>query len=384
METLVSKHRTTNDWAAVRRQLHRYPELSGREKETSASIARHLETWLPDRMIRGIAGTGILAIFEGTTPGPMTWFRAELDALPIRESDRPYRSTKPDVAHLCGHDGHMTILLRLAELLHQDPVTRGSVGLLFQPAEETGLGAEKFIRSPKIRKLHPERIFALHNLPGYPKGQVVLRPGPFTSSVISLAIHLSGKTAHAAEPDKAVNPGGLIQKIWNKAQKLNVTDPGDPAYAIVTPVHYRLGTVDYGITPGNGEIHLTIRTRTESRLQQICKDLTRFAQRKAEKQGIGVSISTLQHFPAVVNDAELIREMDRTCHEMGIDSIEKDHPFAWGEDFSRYLEKTPGALIVWGAGEDSAPLHHPDYDFPDDQIEPAARFFHQLSKKYHG
>lgn len=385
MAQIVAKYpEKIKDWAAVRRELHQHPEISGQEKNTARIISRYLEMFLPERMTRGIGKTGILALFHGNEPGPTTWFRAELDALPIEETDRPYSSQKPGVAHLCGHDGHMTVLLALAQLLYQKPVPKGRIGLLFQPAEETGAGAERMIKSTKLKKLFPDQIFAVHNLPGYPKDTIIIKDGNFTSAVVSLAMRFKGHTAHAAEPDKAVNPGQIILDLWKKAQQLTVLDPGSEKYAIITPVHFRLGSKDYGITPGNGELHLTIRTHTDDRLRKIIDQLTRLAERKADSEGIKFEVDTLQHFPAVINDESCVKMIRSVAEKNKIKTIEKDMPFTWGEDFSRYLNKSRGALIGWGAGENCAPLHHPDYDFPDDQINKVAQFFYNLAMRYHG
>lgn len=383
-EASISAHRDKNDWKAVRKMLHRHPEISGQEKDTARTVARILEKFLPDRMIRGIGGTGILAIFEGADTGPVSWFRAELDALPIRETDREHRSVNEDVAHLCGHDGHMSILLQLAEMLRKDPLPRGRIGLLFQPAEETGTGAEKVLASRKISRWKPDRIFALHNLPGYPAGQLILRSGHFTSSVISLIIRLRGRTSHAAEPDKAVNPGETLVELWTLAQKMNRPDATGEDHAIVTPVHINLGRPDYGVTPGYGELHLTLRTWSETRLMKMVEKMQQEASRKAGSRGLEVSFEQLEHFPAVINDEQITGELRKLAERMGVPVLEKKEPFSWGEDFSRFLEAFPGNFIGWGAGKDTAPLHHPDYDFPDDQIEPAARFFYETAKLYHG
>ena len=205
----------------------------------------------------------------------------------------------------------------------------------------------------------------------------------FTSAVISVALYFRGNTAHAAEPDKAQNPGQIIIELWKKAQQLTILDPTSEQYAIITPVQFRLGSKDYGITPGNGELHLTIRTHTDEMLWKLIEMITNQAKKKADKLGIEFEFETLQHFPAVINDEKCIREIELTAQDSNLGVIHKEFPFSWGEDFSRYLNKSTGALIGWGAGKDCAPLHHPDYDFPDDQIEKAANFFYQLSKRFH-
>lgn len=383
-KTLLLDHVKNGEWAAARRALHRRPELSGKEKKTALAIAEALESCMPDKMIRGIGGTGVLALFSGRAAGSTTWLRAELDALPLHETQRPHGTEHPGVAHLCGHDGHMTILLRVARMLADRRPERGRVGLLFQPAEENGTGAARVVKSPRVRRLLPDRIFGLHNLPGHPAGRILVRPGLFTGAVISMAIQLRGRSAHAAEPDKALSPAPLIFDIWKKARQLSEGHHGDEDYAVVTPVHFSLGSKDYGITPGKGEVHLTLRTRSNDRLDTLVETLRSFSRKKAAAAGLGIDIDTLEHFPAVVNEPGLTAQLIDTARHAGLSPDIPATPFRWGEDFSHYLQKIPGCFFGWGAGEDCAPLHHPDYDFPDEQIEPAARFFHELVKRYHG
>ena len=185
-----------------RRILHRYAERSGEEKQTATIVREFLEDCEPDQLITNIGGNGLAALYQGQTSRPTILIRADMDALPIPETvDLPHRSQTPEVSHKCGHDGHTAIVAGLAARFHEQRPTRGSVVLLFQPAEETGQGARQVLDDPKFSQFQPDFVFALHNLPGALKGQVLLREGTFASASKGLIIQLKGATSHASEPE---------------------------------------------------------------------------------------------------------------------------------------------------------------------------------------
>ena len=168
-----------------RRALHQNPELSGQEVATAAKIYQELALLKPDLLLQKLGGHGLLAIF-GNNPSQKTiFFRAELDALPIAEvNEFAHKSIHEQVSHKCGHDGHATILLGLAQKLASDRVNlRVNVGVLFQPAEEIGKGAIALLNDPNFEPFKPDYIFALHNLPGYPLHQIVVKEGSFTPEI---------------------------------------------------------------------------------------------------------------------------------------------------------------------------------------------------------
>ena len=157
--------------AAFRRALHARPEISGEEIETAATIAAALKELSPSKIITGLGGHGVAAVFDSSVSGPTVLFRAELDALPIHEiSDATWRSEIDGKGHLCGHDGHMTMLLALGRLLSRQPVAKGRVVLMFQPAEEDGSGARAVVADPQFAEIAPDWAFAIHNEPGKPFG----------------------------------------------------------------------------------------------------------------------------------------------------------------------------------------------------------------------
>ncbi|QKZ15851.1 M20/M25/M40 family metallo-hydrolase [Spirosoma sp. KUDC1026] len=195
-----------------RQELHRYPDVSGQEVETQQRIKTFVQQFNPV-FIREVGGTGLLLQYGTDTTGPVTLIRADTDALPIQEVNTfGHQSTKPGVSHKCGHDGHTTILARVASLLTGKPL-KGRVYLLFQPAEETGQGAQAVLNDPLFDiippdqvtpdrvtpdrifpdRVTPDRVFALHNLPGFEQGVIVCKPGPFTASVLSMIVTFTGK-----------------------------------------------------------------------------------------------------------------------------------------------------------------------------------------------
>ena len=165
----------------LRRELHKYPELSNDEYNTSERIINYIKDYNPDEIIR-LGDTGVLFVFNGHDNGKTIMFRSELDALPIKEiTEVEYKSLNTNISHVCGHDGHMAILAGLAEKISIDRPTKGKVILLFQPAEEVEQGAYDVMENPKFKTMNPDYIFALHNVPGFlnnvfPSYEILLIP----------------------------------------------------------------------------------------------------------------------------------------------------------------------------------------------------------------
>jgi amidohydrolase len=172
-------NRDVEELVALRHHLHRHPEVSGQEEWTAAQVLAELQPLRPDQVLTGLGGHGLAAVWQAPKSGPTVMFRSELDALPIEErSTAPHRSTVPGKAHLCGHEGHTTILLGLARLIARQPHAEGRVVLMFQPAEEDGSGAAAVIADPRWPEIQPDWAFALHNMPGLPLGRAMIAPGP--------------------------------------------------------------------------------------------------------------------------------------------------------------------------------------------------------------
>lgn len=366
----------------LRHDLHAQPELSGQELQTAARVEAYLRELRPDGLLTQVGGHGLVATFESGLSGPSLLFRCELDALPISEVNTfTYRSNTPEVSHKCGHDGHMSMLCGLAEMLAQDRPTRGKVHLLFQPAEETGNGARAVLEDPKFASIRPDMAFALHNFPGYPLGSVILRNGIITAAVIGLKLTLQGWTAHASQPEFGRNPALAIAEALQHSQSLNRPNPSDPDFRLVTPVHVRVGSVAYGIAAGDGELHLTLRSWTDTGLDKLISSIVTFCQELAKRDGLELKSETTQQFAANNNDATIADVMRQATLESGLELIELPEPLKGGEDFGLFTAHFPCCMALLGAGENSPALHNPDYDFPDELLEPGVHLMDQIVRQ---
>ncbi|MCH9825401.1 MAG: M20/M25/M40 family metallo-hydrolase, partial [Alphaproteobacteria bacterium] len=180
---------------AFRRELHRFPEVSGEEVETARRIVAALTVLSPSKILTGLGGHGVAAVFDSGVEGPTVLFRAELDALPIEEKNSKidYASEIAGKSHVCGHDGHMTMLLALGRVLARQPVAKGRVVLMFQPAEEDGSGAKAVVADPAYQEIAADWAFAIHLEPGRPFGYVSTVPGLINCASLGLTIKLTGK-----------------------------------------------------------------------------------------------------------------------------------------------------------------------------------------------
>ncbi len=209
----------------LRKELHSHPELSGKEVQTAIRIKKFVEENNNTEIITGLGGNGLAVKYTFSDEGPVVMIRCELDALPIDEPNSfNHRSTTAGVSHKCGHDGHMAIVAGISSFINEQGFDRGSLILLFQPAEETGKGAAAILKDPKFETLQPDYVFALHNIPGEPLNSIITVQHLFSPAVQSIAIYLTGKKSHASEPENGINPALAIAEIINELSRLNVAD----------------------------------------------------------------------------------------------------------------------------------------------------------------
>lgn len=365
-----------------RRELHQYPEIAGQEGSTAERLRRKISGYNPDRIITGIGGQGIAFIFKGKEGGKKILFRADLDALPIKEiSSLDYRSAYADRAHLCGHDGHMTILTGLAELLDKNRPLKGDVILLFQPAEETGEGAAMVLDDQKFRQeIKPDYVFALHNLPGYPKNSIIINENIFSSASVGLTIRLHGKSSHAAEPSKGNSPVKALSRLIDalyaiQAEKKLYTD-----FVLGTVVHISLGEKRFGTSPEYGEISMTLRAYRDDDMEILKNEMIKSVRDICGEEKIKWEHEWQEEFLSLENAAYPVEISGKAASESGLEIIKMDEPFKWSEDFSRFTKEFPGAMFGLGSGTEQAALHNPDYDFPDEITTSGVNMFFNIYK----
>ncbi|MES2434306.1 MAG: amidohydrolase [Pseudomonadota bacterium] len=370
------------DLTAFRQDLHRYPEVSREESATAARIVQALVVLQPDQVVTGLGGHGVAAVFNGAEVGPTVLFRAELDALPIMElSEAAHRSTVPGKGHLCGHDGHMTLLMGLGRLIARQRPARGRVVLMFQPAEEDGSGAAAVVADPGFAALRPDWAFSIHNMPGLPFGHSGLKAGAVNCASQGLKITLSGKTAHASLPETGVSPALALARLIPAISALGQVGPLGPEYRLVTITHARLGEAAFGIAPGEAELWATLRTMEDGQMAALRAAAMDLARAEAAAQGLGVRFSHHDDFAASVNDGQAVAHLGRALDGLGMPYDAGDLPMRASEDFGRFGQGgTRSAMLFLGVGEDHPALHNPDYDFPDTLIPIGVQIFDRVMR----
>lgn len=373
------------DLIDFRHDLHRHPEISGEEEETARRVAAFLGPMRPANVLTGLGGHGLAAVFEGSEPGPTLLFRSELDALPIEEKTRAsYASAIPGKGHLCGHDGHTTILLALGLGLSREAPKRGRVVLLFQPAEENGTGAAAVIADPRFAEITPDFAFSLHNLPGLPLGHVALTDGPVNCASRGMKIRLSGKTAHASMPETGRSPMAAMARLMPALTALSRNASPDRGFRLATVTHASLGAPAFGIAPGDGEIWVTLRTLVDDRMAELCAEAEELARDAARTEQLDLEITFDDIFLHCENAPEAVAHLARALDAEGISHDPGDLPMRASEDFGRFRACAPSAMFFLGSGERHPALHNPDYDFPNDLIAIGARVFMRVVRNMLG
>ena len=365
------------DYISLRRALHEHPQTAGNEQFAHDTIVRHLQGLHPTKVYTNVGGYGVVAVWEAKDSQihashhsriPTVAFRADIDALPI--------------GHRCGHDGHTTILLRLAELVDKQFSTLHSplsVLLLWQPAEETGTGSRAVLDTGILQQYDIRAIYGLHNLPGYPLGTVVLCPHTFAAASTGVVYHLDGRETHASTPELGVNPGLAVAEIINRFNGFN---GHDGEFRQSTLICVRIGQPAFGTSAGHAEVMFTLRAFTNEAMERLLADANAAVDQIAASHGLKASRSLVEPYRATENDPACVKAIEKAAHDMPLSVVYKDIPNRWSEDFAEYRLEFPGAMFGIGSGEQQPELHHPDYDFPDALIEPAAWLFFRLATEH--
>ncbi|UJP66018.1 amidohydrolase [Mongoliitalea daihaiensis] len=366
----------------LRRYLHQYPEISGNESKTAQKIHELFQELEIDRYYTALGKTGLAYVFEGPQLGPTSLFRCELDGLPIQENNPniSHSSKISGTSHVCGHDGHMAIITGLGMHLSANKPSKGRVVLLFQPAEETGEGAEAVIADPRFAEVYPDYAFALHNLPGYELHQIVLKEGAFAAASVGISIHLKGWNSHSAHPEAGKSPAKAMAELVLGLEKLPASIED---FSLVTVIHAKLGEVAFGTTPGEAVVMATLRGFTNEVRDLLVEQARRLAEELAAQSGLGLEITLTESFAATHNDPEATAIGIKAAHELALDILEAKQPFRWSEDFGLFSSHTKTLLFGLGSGLQQPQLHEPTFDFPDEIIETGISMFKKIIDLIH-
>lgn len=351
---------------ALRRALHECPERSGQERRTMATI----RTFLAENTslaVRDMGGWLLATHWEGDGL-PAIGFRADMDALPTGDSD---------ARHGCGHDGHSAMLCALALLLEGQRIGR-NVHLVFQAAEETGEGARRVIDSwPGLGSL--QAIYALHNIPGFPRGAVLMRKGCFSCASCGHIVHLTGRPAHAAYPGDGANPIELLSRLaLETPDMIGEILNGDGRLLMRTLIGLNAGGGDFGISAHEGRLCQTLRGHREADIDALIQKIEARARAGCRAAGLKCDFEIRDAFPDTTNDDERFDDALARFTAAGLPVRLLDEPMRWSEDFGWLLKKVPGVYFGIGAGEACPGLHTEGYEFDDGLIEAGMRAFGAL------
>jgi amidohydrolase len=370
---------------AFRHDLHRHPELSGEEEWTARQVAAFVGARSPDKVLTGLGGHGVAAIYEGAEPGQTLLVRSELDALPIHElSGVAYSSEIEGKAHLCGHDGHTTTLAALSYGLERERPAKGRVVLMFQPAEETGAGSAAVIADPRYDEIRPDMSISLHNMPGIPIGHATLAPGIVTCASRGMEVRLTGKTAHASQPETGTSPLAALSTLMPDLTALGGGDIKGERFSMVTVTHVSMGEPAYGVAPGAARLMATLRTKSDGEMSALVAEAEALVTKAAKAAGLDFKISYDDVFDHTENHPEAVQLLEEALDARGVTHDPGDLPFRGSEDFGRFGQGSKGAMFFLGAGKNRPHVHNPDYVFPDELISIGSGVFMRAIRSYLG
>ena len=369
-----------------RRDIHQHPELGNRETRTAALVAEHLKS-LGMEVRTDIAHTGVVGILKGSKPGPVVALRADMDALPVTEATglpfassirTQYNGEEVGVAHACGHDMHVAILMGTAQVLAETKdELAGTVMFIFQPAEEGPPageegGAELMLKEGIFDELKPDAMFSLHVMPT-PLGQLAVRTKGQLASADTLRIEITGKQTHGGMPWNGVDPVVTASQVVLGLQTITSRQLDVTKTPSVISIGSIKGGVRSNIIPDKVVMEGTIRTFDNDTRADIHQRIEQTAVNIAKSAGASAKVSFSGGIPATVNDPDLTATMLPTLQRIAGDNfVEADRSMA-AEDFAFFAEQVPSMYVFLGINpQDSAkvhPNHSPEFN-PDERALP--------------
>jgi hippurate hydrolase len=371
----------------IRRHIHRHPELSYEEFNTSDLVAAKLQAW-GYAVTRNIGGTGLVGTLSAGSSQRSIGVRADMDALPIHEkTGLPYASCHDGKMHACGHDGHTTMLLGAARHLARIRNFNGTVNLIFQPAEEAGSnsGAEQMLRDGLFERFPCDAIFGMHNHPGFPTGTFMFRPGPFMAACDTVKVCITGRGGHAARPHLAIDPVVVASSLVMVLQTIvarNI-DPAEMAVVTVGALHAGHAA---NVIPEQATLEMSVRSFDPEVRRLLEQRIRALIGAHVEGYGAQAEIDYIHGYPVLVNsDAETAFAIQIAEELVGPENVIAPFPaIAGSEDFAYYLQQRPGCFVRLGNGAGKPMLHNAAYDFNDENVTVGAAYWSRLVERYLG
>jgi len=365
-----------------RRDIHQHPEILYETHRTSALVAEKLREFGLDEVTEGIGRTGVVGVIRGKADGSgrTIGLRADMDALPIHEATGvDYASRTDGAMHACGHDGHTAMLLGAAKYLAETRNFDGTVVVIFQPAEEGGAGGREMIEDGLMTRWSIDEVYGMHNWPGNPVGSFAIRPGAFFAATDEFNITLTGKGGHAAKPQETVDPTVMASHLVLALQSI-VSRNADPVGQIVVSVtSFQTSSNAHNVIPQSVKLRGTVRTMAADLRDLAQVRIAALATSVAEGFGGVADIRYDRGYPVMVNHEEQTAFAAEVATAVSGACV--DAPLVMGgEDFAFLLEERPGAYILVGNG-DTAPVHHPEYNFEDEAIPAGCSWWAEIVER---
>jgi hippurate hydrolase len=362
--------------------LHRHPELSMQEQNTARYLAGLVSQWGYE--VETAVGThGIVASMTVGRSDRSIGLRADFDALPIQEvNDLPYKSTVEGVAHLCGHDGHATMLLAAGKYLAATKNFDGTVRLIFQPGEETMEGGPAMIADGLFERFPVDAVFGMHNMPGLESGTLYFADGDVMAAVDNWEIELTGRGGHGSMPELSIDPVVAGSSLVMALQTIVARNVAPASSAVVTVGAFLSGAAG-NVVAQSATLRLSIRTRTPADRELVLNKVRTLTRTQAE--GYGCQYEIREGVPGAVltNDAAATkRACDIARAAFGDQRVVYPGPtFLGSEDFAFMLQKKPGTYCFIGNG-DTPMVHHPEFVFDRDNLTRGAAYWVALTEGY--
>ncbi|MDH4447531.1 MAG: M20 family metallopeptidase [Acidovorax sp.] len=376
-------------FVALRRDLHRHPELGFQEVRTSALVAEKLAEWGYE-VTRGLGGTGVVGQLRRGTGERRLGLRADMDALPITEATGlPHASCHHGLMHACGHDGHTAMLLAAAHHLARHGQFSGTLNLIFQPAEEGLGGARKMMDDGLFTRFPCDAVFAMHNMPGHPPGHLLFRTGAFMASSENITITLHGVGGHGAMPHHAADPVVAGSAIVLGLQSIVARNVPPLQMAVITVGAFQAGDAN-NVIPQTATLKLSVRSLDRSVRELLNRRIRELVEAQAQSYGVRAEVDFRGGYPVLVNtplETEFARQVGREL--VGDAKVtEQAEPLTGSEDFAFMLEDVPGSYLLIGNGDDATGghgacmVHNPNYDFEDRNIAVGSAYWVKLAERF--
>ncbi|TCP20171.1 M20 aminoacylase family protein [Simplicispira metamorpha] len=387
--TLSALHALSAEFTALRRDIHRHPELGYQEFRTSELVAQRLASW-GYRVTRGLGGTGVVGQLVCGQGGKRLGLRADMDALPIQEATGlPHASSHAGLMHACGHDGHTAMLLAAAKHLAEHGQFDGTLNLIFQPAEEGLGGAKKMMEDGLFEQFPCDAIFAMHNMPGFPRGQLLLREGATMASSENITITLQGQGGHGAMPHVAIDPVVAGAAIVMGLQTIVARNVPPLHMAVITVGAFQAGEAN-NVIPQTATLKLSVRSLDRAVRQLLNRRIRELVEAQAHSYGCQATVDFQGGYPVLVNtqpETEFARQV--ALELLGADQVVlQTAPLTGSEDFAFMLEQVPGSYLFIGNGDAASGghgacmVHNPNYDFDDGNIAIGSAYWVRLTERF--